>query len=381
MRIYKTLSVVAIFAICLSYLTLQGRAQDSLRIIELSGPGQSAPVSIPAGHAFTFSLFTPESGKNDYDAAVGVVTYAAPISFTYERKFQETVQEGWLLGPALVALRGNGAGARMQLYTMKLPAGVVSGILSGSSPTRSVAIPKGSILSSYLEFVTSTTRHYNDWNTLRTQPFTHLVSVLAPKGLVYGYSDLPHSSIGNLRIGSPRIRGLAGLHNPNAPASSVVNQFYYDDLDSVSPTADFVGPGTATFSLPPEGERSTPIAFYCYRITPANVIGADATPPVVKVTTPTAASATTTLSSYVLKGEVTDNINPTSIRFRTQPPNRTTDGPYGAWASVTLSGDLKTKGWQQSVSLTSKGIWRIQIQALDGEQNASAVQTVTLTRQ
>ena len=371
-------SAIALLAVALA--TFAGSAgtllaQDSLRIIELSAPGQSAPVNVPAGYVFTFSLFAPQAADLDYEAAVGVVTYAAPISHVHEHNFRayDYSPQYCFVGPASVALRGSASGARMQLYTMQLPPGVKAGILYAQASTHSVAIPKGSLLTSLLGFSGQAS-----YSPLLLPPWLHHLSIQSPNGAVYGFSRLDVGFGNYFRIPTPRIRGAASLHNPNAPASSVVRGFYYEDLDSVSPTADFVGPGTATFSLPPEGERVTPIAFYCYRITPANVIGADATPPVVKVTTPTSASATTTLSSYVLKGEVSDNINPTNIRFRTQPPNSTT---YGAWASVTLSGDLKTKGWQRSVSLTSKGIWRIQIQALDGEQNASAVQTVTLTRQ
>ena len=361
-------------ALFLSCLTFGSFAQDSLRIIELLGPGQSAPVNVPAGYVFTFSLFAPKTADSDDNAAVGVVTYSAPISYVHEHKFRGyDYAQYWFVGPASVALRGSASGARMQLYTMKLPPGVEAGVLSAQASTHSVAIPKGALLTSLLGFSGQASH-----SVTLISPFVHHLSIQLPGGAIYGVSRLDAGYGYYFRIPTPRIRGAASLQNPNAPASSVVSRFYYDDLDSVSPTADFVGPGTATFSLPPEGERNTPIAFYCYRITPANVIGADASPPVVKVTTPTTASASTTLSAYVLKGEVTDNINPTSMRFRTQPPNSTT---YGAWASVTLSGDLKTKGWARSIGLTSKGIWRIEIQALDGEKNVSTVQTVALTRQ
>jgi hypothetical protein len=180
------------------------------------------------------------------------------------------------------------------------------------------------------------------------------------------------------RLNVPRLRGASGLHNQNVEASDVVRGFYYDDLDSVSPTADFVGPGTATFSLPPEGARSTPIAFYCYRITPANVIGADASPPSVKVTAPAKGNGATTSKSFVVKGSATDNISPTSIKFRMRAPNASA---YGSWTSIPLGGEQRTKNWQRSISLSRKGAWRVQVQAFDAESNASTVQTVTLTRQ
>ena len=363
-----TLLAVALATFASSAGTLL--AQDSLRIIELSAPGQSAPVSIPAGFVFTLSLRAPRPKTADFDenAAVGVITYAAPISYVHKYRFGRGGD--WFVGPASVALTGSVAGARMQLYTMKLPPGVKAGVLSAQASTHSVAIPNGALLTSLLGFTGYTAPFY-------LPHLDHNLSIRSPSGAIFDVeSAFPVT--GTTAVERPRPVGAASLHNSTTPASLVVGGFYYADLDSVSPTADFVGPGTATFSLPPEGVDSTPIAFYCYRITPANVIVADATPPVVKVTTPNSAGATTTLSAYVLKGEVTDNINPTSMRFRTQPPNSTT---YGAWASVTLSGDLKTKGWARSIGLTSKGIWRIEIQALDGEKNVSTVQTVALTRQ
>lgn len=234
------------------------------------------------------------------------------------------------------------------------------------------------MLTSYLGFAASNPRFYNAWNALEAPPFSHYVSVISQKGIVYGYSELTVVNVGHWRVGTPRLQGKSSLHNPDAPASSVVRGFYYDDLDTVSPTSDFVGPGLATFSLPPDDDKSTPIAFYCYRITPANVIGADASPPVVKVTTPKTASASTGASSYLLKGSVTDNITATSIRFRVRSPNASA---YGNWASVNLGGDSKTKSWQRTINLSRKGAWRVQVQALDGEQNASTIQTITLTRQ
>lgn len=359
-------------AICLCCMMATGYAQDSLRIIELSGPGQSAPVNVPAGHAFTFSLFSPESGSTDPEAAVGVVRYSAPISYSYERRAMIGQQDQWFLGPAQIVLKGSSAGARMQLYTFKFPPGIVSGILTANAPTHSATVPKDSLLTCMLAY---TADSGGTFPPLR--PFSNFLSIKRPNGVVYSMSRLPYYSFIYIH-GNPRVGGSAMLHNPNSPASQVVAGFYYDDLDSVSPTADFVGPGTATFSLPPEGERGTPIAFYCYRITPANITGADATPPVVKVTTPKTASASTGASSYLLKGSVTDNINATRIRFRVRPPNASA---YGNWASVNLGGNSKTKSWHRAISLSRKGTWRVQVQALDGEQNASTVQTITLTRQ
>lgn len=365
-----TIAALAFLGCALS----RSHAQDSLRIIELSEPGQSAPVSIPAGYAFTFSLFSPDSGKGDPEAAVGVVSYGA--SFSYESKLQisfvNTNYDGWYLGPAKVVLKGSGAGARMQLYMMKLPPGVVWGILHSGVATHSVSVPKGSLLTPLLGFQEPIP--YSD----RPRAFINYLSIRRPNGVTYGVTQIDLGYGWSGRAGTPRLRGSATLHNPDAPASSVVKGLYNDDFDSVSPTADFVGPGTATFSLPPEGERSTPVAFFCYRITAANVIGLDALPPVVKVTTPATTSATTTLAAYTMRGSVTDNIEPTSVRFRARAPGSPS---FGNWAPLSLAGSGQTKNWQRAFNLSLRGAWQIQVQAFDGEQNASTVQTITLTRQ
>lgn len=369
-----------IIAFVISFLKLGSLlAQDSLRIIELSGPGESAPVDIPAGSAFTFSLFSPDSAKSDFDAVVGVVTYSAPHSFTYECKiaagpYGSVVNPylGWFLGPAKVSLRGSNAGARMQLYTLKLPQGVVAGILSAQSPNHTTTIKNDSLVTPLLGFNISTF-FYNNLQT----PFANYLSIRSPNGVSYGVTRIGGIMGYFYFWDTPRIRGVANLHNPTSPASKVVSGLFYDDLDSVSPTADFVGPGNATFSLPPEGERSTPIAFYCYKITPANVIRADTSPPLVKITVPATTSISTTSASYALKGSVTDNINPTKINFRVKPPNTST---YGNWETLTLSGGAQTKNWQRSVNLGTKGAWLIQIQPFDAEGNGGVIQTITITK-
>ena len=353
-------------------------AQDSLRIIELAAPGESFSVDIPAGYAFSFSLFSPESGKADSEAAVGLVTYAAPYSYTYQSKFigapymtKAGAYEGWFLGPAKVSLRGSYSGSRMQLYTQKLPKGVVSGILSPQSPNHIASIPNNSLLTPLLGF--NSTPLFN----FTPLEFINYLSLRSPSGALYGVTRMG-SFNGTFWFGSnPRIRGVAQLHNSSSPASQVVSGLFYDDLDSVSPTADFVGPCNATFSLPPEGERSTPIAFYCYKITPGNVIRADTSPPIVKITVPATTSISTTAATYALKGSVTDNINPTKINFRVKPPNTST---YGNWETVTLSGAAQTKNWERSVNLGTKGSWLIQIQPFDAEGNGGVIQTITITK-
>ena len=373
-----TLLAVALATFASSAGTLL--AQDSLRIIELSAPGQSAPVSIPAGHVFTFSLFQANSGSTDYAGPVGIVTYTAPISYVYQHNGFAKL---WFVGPAKVALKSSGSGARMQLYTLKLPPGVTAGVLHANSQTHSVSIPKDSLFTSLFGFQNQVLG-----GVIALPPLTgSQLAIRTPSGLTYADSPYGGAVLNPLAALSPNIfspnnfgrGGAASLHNPNAPASSVVNGFYHDDLDSVSPTDDFVGPGTATFSLPsylaPLTPTSPPIAFYCYRITPANVIVADTSPPSLKVTAPVNAKGSTTSASFLVKGSVTGNIHPITIRFRVKAPNSS----YGSWTSIALGGDQKTKSWERSVGLSSNGVWYVQIQAFDGQNNASTVQTVTLT--
>jgi hypothetical protein len=355
-------------------------AQDSLRIIELSQPGQSAPLHVPAGYAFTFSLFSPEAASADAQAAVGLVSYELRVPYTYESNFGPDGSwlisggeyVGWYLGPAQVSLKGSSAGARMQLYMMKLPSGVVSGILHADSPTHSVEVRGNSLLTPLLGFDSPT-----QFRSGPQRQFISYLSITNPEGVTYGVSKIDNGWGVVRQAGTPRIRGLAALHNPNALGSRVVRGFYYDDLDSVSPTADFVGPGTATFSLPPEGERSTPLAFYCYRLTPVSSTYIDFTPPTVTLIEPASGDTTTELASYIVRGTVTDDRSPTSIRFRVLPPGASA---FGKWTSANLAGSNRTKNWTRRLTLATRGSWLIEIQAFDGQGNGSEVTAVTMNR-
>jgi hypothetical protein len=333
-------------------------AQDSLRIIELSEPGESAPLSVPAGHVFTFSLLEP---PGDGSSAYARVTYAAPVSFVYDYYTSQFAAPRWFVGPAQVALISPGK-ARMQLYTIKLPQDVRAGILTAEAPTHTVDIPRGSLLASFLNFS----------GTLPTgQPagagdFIHNLTVLNPKGVVYQIE----------RHGLGRLLGADSLHNARAPASAVLRGFFYDDLDSVYPANSFVGPGTATFSRWEDG--TTPIAFYCYRIIPARATFVDTTAPMVTVTSPPNSIGIWTLASFTITGSVTDDVSPTRLSFRIQAPG---SADYGPWTSVSLAGGQTTKNWQRLIALPSKGVWHVEVQAFDGANNASTVQTIELTRQ
>jgi len=382
----RILSKTYLFCLLLIFLAPIGFAQDNLRIIELNAPGESAPIDIPAGYAFTFGLFAPMSNTPSNTDIVGVVAYGSPHNYTFESCISVdgwANYDGWYIGPAKVSLKGLLAGSRMQLYTIKLPAGVVSGILSNAVPNHSVAIPQNALLTSLFEFTEG--RIYPNMSAVT---FRHILSIKSSKGITYGYRKDDDWYQG---IRAPIINGMARLEKATAQASAVGSGMYFggqsdtwqrnDDLDAISPTEDFCGAGNATFSLItslyPEANHKTPIAFYCYKITPVTVTIPDATPPTLVVATASSLAATTTASSYVIKGTTSDNISPTSIKYKIKTP---ASSAYGNWITGSLTGSGTSKNWEQSISLSSKGIWLVQFQVFDAVQNASAIKTVTLTK-
>jgi hypothetical protein len=260
----------------LALCMLAGRcdAADNLRVIEFKGPGESASVDIPAGNIFTFGLFAPD--KAAPDSVAGVVTYAEPNPLVHEAKMGETGDSyvGTFLGPAKVKVKTSAAAfVRMQLYTQTLPTGVVAGILSTKRPTASLVIPAGSLLTPLFRF----NADYGNSSTGKAVPdsvdkFQHYLTVKSSSGAVYGMNRTVNSWGTNFS-GFPSLRGDAYLFKLAPDGSSVVTTHGPDEMDAVVPTNNFVGPGTATFSLPSTG-RKTEIAFYCYRLTPAKTLPA-----------------------------------------------------------------------------------------------------------
>ena len=243
-------------------------AVDSLRVIELTSSGQSEAIEIPAGHVFTFGMFASDSINPKYEDVVGIVEYNIPDKYVFEDKRTDSEilnYYSWYLGPAKVSLKTSLiSGARMQLYVRKLPPDVISGILSVNNTSHIVNIPSGKLLTSLLMYEMA----YEAWPGSLTRFQSHL-TFKSDAGINYGISKKSMSGM-SFSLPNPRSRGSNSiLRDTNAAASNVVSGYFYDLFDYVTPTADFCGPGSATFSLPPSEWRKTDIAFYAYKLTPA----------------------------------------------------------------------------------------------------------------
>jgi len=244
-------------------------ASDKLDVIEvkLTSSGQSDAIEIPSGHIFTFGMFASDSSNPKYDDVVGVIEYNVPDKYIFEdkRTDSELLNYSWYLGPAKVSLKTSlTSGARMQLYVRKLPPDVISGILSVNNQSHTVNIPSGKLLTSLLSYE----MQYETPSSSLTRFQNHL-TFKSDTGINYGISKISRWTI-NFSLPNPRSRGVwSRLQANTADASDVVSGYFYDLLDYVTPTADFCGPGNATFSLPPSDWRKTDIAFYAYKLTPA----------------------------------------------------------------------------------------------------------------
>lgn len=111
--------------------------------------------------------------------------------------------------------------------------------------------------------------------------------------------------------------------------------------------------------------------------TPAPAPVVDRSPPRLNITTPNRSSIATKANQYRLAGTATDNVTPTQLQIRTRAPGR----GYGNWVTASLSsGSAKTKNWSHFVTVNSKGNWTVQIRAIDGRKNASAITTISIVR-
>jgi hypothetical protein len=155
------------------------------------------------------------------------------------------------------------------------------------------------------------------------------------------------------------------------------------------PTTDFVGPGTATFSLPPNSEHATPVAFYGYRITSVLASSEDKEPAIITLRKPRSGRETVKSYPYVytLRGTVTDNVNTTKLSYRIKYNQQ----PYGPWQTIRLTGNAKEKQWEREIWLNTErpphpdpdffGVTRVQIRATDKSGNISTSTVVTITQQ
>jgi hypothetical protein len=262
-------SLIYLFLVCFTFKFQISFADDSLRLIELTSSGQSEAIEIPSGHIFTFGMFASDSNNPRPDDVVGIVEYNVPDKYIFEDKRTDSEflnYFSWYLGPAKVSLKTSlSSGARMQLYVRRLPSDVVSGILSVSNPSHVVNIPSGKLLTSFLGY-----ELLYEIPSIALTRFQNHLTFKSDTGINYGISKMSKWNL-VYAVPNPRSRGSSRLQDTNAEASDVVSGYFYDLFDYVTPTADFCGPGNATFSLPPTEFRNTDIAFYCYKITSAKI--------------------------------------------------------------------------------------------------------------
>jgi len=102
---------------------------------------------------------------------------------------------------------------------------------------------------------------------------------------------------------------------------------------------------------------------------------ADTTRPVVGVTAPAGAKSNTKANEFTLRGTVTDNISPSSLRLQIKKPGQ---AAYGPWLNVPMVGGGASKTWTQLVQLPAEGVWSVRLQAADAAGNKSSYRVVTL---
>jgi hypothetical protein len=154
----------------------------------------------------------------------------------------------------------------MQLYSIKLPRGVVTGVLTEANSSHKVSLPKDIAITPLFDFCEKRT-----FTPGGSQVCLQSVYQITERRKLRGRWQIDRRTTRLVfwSAGYPRKGRTLGGHLSQQPGAKGMR---YDELSQLSPTADFVGPGDATFSLPPAGERALPIAFYCYKLTPVKTI-------------------------------------------------------------------------------------------------------------
>jgi hypothetical protein len=101
---------------------------------------------------------------------------------------------------------------------------------------------------------------------------------------------------------------------------------------------------------------------------------ADQEPPTLVLASPVENVTSTRLTSFTLRGTTSDNVRPTRLEYRVQPPA----GNYTKWQRGTLTGTGKSRSWSQAVDLPTEGAWRVQVRVADAAGNRSVVVTRTI---
>jgi len=100
----------------------------------------------------------------------------------------------------------------------------------------------------------------------------------------------------------------------------------------------------------------------------------DHTRPVVRLVSPNKVRG----SHYTLTANLSDNIRPVRVQYRLRAPGAKA---FGKWISVNLRNTAKAQNWSSPrLTLNTRGVWMIQVQAFDAAKNASLAPTIRVNR-
>jgi hypothetical protein len=95
----------------------------------------------------------------------------------------------------------------------------------------------------------------------------------------------------------------------------------------------------------------------------------------VAVLSPKSSTTYTNEDIADLQVRISDDVNPTLIRFRTKAPGAR---DYSPWIEENLGGRRTVKRWTRPVELLFEGVWTFQFLAFDASGNRSDVRTVKI---
>jgi hypothetical protein len=163
---------------------------------------------------------------------------------------------------------------------------------------------------------------------------------------------------------APVVSGVAAMMMSQNPRLShlEVRQALLDTATPASALAGKIATGAVV-------NAQAALAAAMPRLSPA-----DQEPPIIAVAAPAESVTSTRSTSFTLRGTARDNVRPTRLEYRVQPPG----GNYTKWVRGTLTGSGKNRSWSQTVELPAEGSWRVQVRVADAAGNRSAAATRTL---
>jgi hypothetical protein len=104
----------------------------------------------------------------------------------------------------------------------------------------------------------------------------------------------------------------------------------------------------------------------------------DQEPPTLALAAPVESVTSTRWTSFTVRGTASDNVRPTRLEYRVQPPR----GNYTKWVRGTLTGTGKSRSWSQAVDLPTEGAWRVRVRVADaaGNWSESVARTIVVDR-